>query len=135
MQNVQIEEVECHKHLGVYLSNDCSGHQHIAYIKEKQWCRINVIRKLKFSLDRNSLETIYIAFIRPLLEYADVIWDNCTQHEKNELEKIHIEAARIATGATKLVSINNRYKEICWDTLQKRRDDHKLTLFYKIDTI
>ena len=132
MQNVQIEEIECHKHLGINLSHDCSWHQHIAYIKEKAWCRINVMRKLKFSLDRKSLETIYIAFIRPLLEYADVIWDNCTQYEKNELEKIQIETARIATGATKLVSINNLYKEICWDTLQKRRVDHKLTLFFKM---
>ena len=132
MQNVQTEEVECHKHLGINLSHDCNWHQHIAYIKEKAWCRINVMRKLKFSLDRKSLETIYITFIRSLLEYADVIWDNCTQYEKNEIEKIQIEAARIATGATKLVSINDRYKEICWDTLQKRRDDNKLTLFCKM---
>ena len=79
------------------------------------------MRKLNFSLDRKSLETIYIAFIRPLLEYTDVIWDNCTQYEKKELEKIQIEAARTATD-----------KEICWGTLQKRRDDHKLTLFYKM---
>ena len=90
------------------------------------------MRKLKFILDRKSLETIYIAFIRPLLEYADVIWDNCTQNEKDELEKIQIEAARIISGVTKLVSISSLYKEICWDTLQKRRDDHKLTLFYKM---
>ena len=90
------------------------------------------MRKLNFSLHRKSLETIYIAFIRPLLEYADVIWDNCMQYEKNELEKIQIEAARIATGATKLVSIKNLQKEICWDTLQKRCDDNRLTLFYKM---
>ena len=38
----------------------------------------------------------------------------------------------IATGATKLVSINNLYKEICWDSLQKRRNDHKLTLFFRM---
>ena len=75
------------------------------------------MRKLKYKLDRKSLETIYIAFIRPLLEYADVIWDNCTQYEKDDLEKIQIEAARIATGTTKLVSLNNLYKEICWDKL------------------
>ena len=31
MQNIQIEEVECHKHLGVFLSNDCSWHKHITY--------------------------------------------------------------------------------------------------------
>ena len=132
MQNVQIEEVECHKHLGVCLSNDCNWHQQIAYVKEKAWCRINIMRKLKYKLDRKSLETIYIAFIRPLLEYADVIWDNCSQYEKDDLEKIQIEAARIATGATKLISLNNLYKETCWDKLQKRRDDHKLTLFYKM---
>ena len=133
MQNVQIEDVECHKHLGVCLSNDCSWHQHITYIKEKAWCRINIMRKLKFQLDRKSLETIYIAFIRPLLEYADVIWDNCSQYEKDDLEKIQIEAARIATGTTKLISLNNLYKEICWDKLKKRRDDHKLTHFYKMN--
>ena len=132
MQNIQIEEVECPKHLGVFLSNDCSWHKHITYIKEKAWCRINVMRKLKFKLDRKSLETIFIAFIRPLLEYADVIWDNCSQYEKDELEKIQVEAARIATGTTKLISLTNLYKEICWEKLQKRRDDHKLTLFYKM---
>ena len=109
MQNVQIEEVECHKHLGVCLSNDCSWHQHITYIKEKAWCGINIMRKLKFQLDRKSLETIYIAFIRPLLEYADVIWDNCSQYKKDDLEKIQIEAVRIATGITKLLSLNNLY--------------------------
>ena len=90
------------------------------------------MRKLKYKLDRKSLETIYIAFIRPLLEYGDSIWDNCTQADKYELDEIQNEAARIATGATKLVSINNLYKEICWESLQKRRNDHKLTLFFKM---
>ena len=34
----------------------------------------------------------------PLLEYADVIWDKCTLYEKQELDNIQNEAARIATG-------------------------------------
>ena len=46
------------------------------------------MRKLKFKLDRRSLQTIYFSFIRPLLEYADVVWDNCTRYEVNDLEKI-----------------------------------------------
>ena len=132
MQNVQIIEADSHKHLGLWLSNDGSWHQHISYITEKAWFRINIMRKLKFQLDRKSLETIYLSFIRPLLEYADVIWDNCCQYEKNELDKIQNEAARIATGATKLVSLNALYNEIGWEPLQDRRRDHKLTLFYKM---
>ena len=42
------------------------------------------MRKLKFKLDRKSLQTIYFSFIRPLIEYADVVWNNCTQYEVNE---------------------------------------------------
>ena len=121
MLNQQIKDVQFHKHLGVYLSTDCSWHKHIDYIKGKAWTRMNVMRKFKYTLDRKSLETIFITFIRPILEYADVIWDNCTQQEKNELEKIQLEAARIATGATKLVSVQKLYDETGWETLEIRR--------------
>ena len=72
----------------------------------KAWIRVNVVRKLKFKHDRRSLQTIYISFIRPLLEYADVIWDDCSQTEAYELEKkYNTKAVRIVTGATKRVSI------------------------------
>ena len=37
--------------------------------------------------DRKSLETIYLTYIRPIMEYADVVWDNCTNYEKQELDK------------------------------------------------
>ena len=49
---------------------------------------INIMSKLKFRRDRNSLEKIYLTFIRPLPEYGCVLWDNCTQYEKEELDKI-----------------------------------------------
>ena len=132
MQNHQITEVDSNKHLGLYLSNDCAWYKHINYITEKAWTRINIMRRLKFKLDRKSLEQIYLVFIRPLLEYGDIIWHNCLQSEKQELEKIQIEAAWIASGATKLVSIAALYREIRWDSLDERRRKHKLTSFYKM---
>ena len=67
--------------------------------------------KLKFKLDRKSLETIYLTFIGPHRIYGDVICDNCTQFEKNALDKIQNEAARTSVGTTKLVSLNNLYKK------------------------
>ena len=90
------------------------------------------MRKLKFTLDRKSLEIIYTSFIRPILEYADVVWDNCIQYEINVLEKIQIEAARIVTGTTKIVSLDKLYQETGWETLEERRKKHKLCLFYKM---
>ena len=132
MDQTQINEVMSHKHLGIILTNDCNWHEHIEHIKAKAWNRINVMRKLKFKLDRKSLQTMYFSFIRPVLEYADAIWNNCTQYESNELEKIQNEAARIVTGATKLVSINSLLSETGWETLSSRRNKHKLTLLYKM---
>ena len=90
------------------------------------------MRKLKFLLDRRSLEIIYISFIRPLLAYVDVVWDNCTLYEVNALEKIQLQAVRIVTGTTKPVSLEMLYKETGCETLEVRRSKHKLCLFYKI---
>ena len=90
------------------------------------------MRKLKFQLDRKSLETIYISFIRPLLEYANVVWDNCTQYEGDELQLNQNEAARIVTGATKLVSLQFLYIDTGLESLAARREKHKLILYYKM---
>ena len=90
------------------------------------------MRKLKFKLDKRSLQTIYFSFICPLLEYADVVWNNCAQYESHELEKIQNEAARTVIGTTKLVSINSLFLETGWETLSSRSNKNKLTFFYKM---
>ena len=56
MDNQVITKVVSHKHQGVFLSNDCTWHKHIDYVKEKAWGRMNVMRRLKFCLDRNLLK-------------------------------------------------------------------------------
>ena len=131
MNNQYINDVSYHKHLGLFLSSNGSWHEHINYITSKAWQRIYIMRKLKFLLDRDSLNRIYISFIRPVLEYSDVVWDNCAQIEINALEKIQLEAARIVTGATKLVALEMLYRRTGWESLQERRQKHKMCLFYK----
>ena len=41
---------------------------------------------------------MYTVLIRPLLDYAAVVWDACSQSEVDELEIIQVCAARIVTG-------------------------------------
>jgi hypothetical protein len=65
------------------------------------------------------------------LESAAVVWDNKTLFLINKLENVQIEAARIATGGTRLVSINSLYKETGWETLQARREHHNF-FFHKM---
>jgi len=68
------------------LSNGRSWSAHIKFVTEKDWKRINVMRSLTFTLDRRSLGTIYLTFIRPLLEYGGVIYDNLIDFEHNKLD-------------------------------------------------
>ncbi len=72
-----------HKHLGLTLSDDGKWGPHISSYLNKAWQRIGILRSLKFKLNRSSLERMYFTIIRPLLEYADVVWNNTT----NELKK------------------------------------------------
>ena len=65
----------------------------------------------------------------PFFEYTDVVWDDCSQCESNDLEKSQNEAAQILTGAFKLVYMNALLTKTRWETLSSRRKKHKLILF------
>ncbi|MCG8048301.1 MAG: reverse transcriptase family protein [Candidatus Thiodiazotropha endolucinida] len=132
MNNIILQEVEHHKHLGITFSADLTWHNHIIEVTTKGWQRINLLRAFKFKLDRKSLERMYISFIRPVLEYSGVVWGNCTHQDKKLLESIQIEAMRIVTGATKLCSIEKLYDDTGWETLEARREKQKLIIFYKM---
>ena len=132
MNNQPLQSVNAHKHLGLIISNNGSWHDHIDYIVKKAYNRLNILRKNRMILDRFTLEKLYMAFIRPLLEYADVVWDNNNQTLINKLENVQLDAARIITGGTKLTSIQKLYEETRWESLATRRKNHKLVLFYKM---
>ena len=132
MNNTIISTVTGHKHLELQLSDDGNWNKHIDMITKKAFSRVNILRKFKFILDRKTLETIYITFIRPLLEYADVVWDTKTQILINKLENVQVESARIVTGGTRLVSLSNLYIETGWEKLKDRRERHRTIQFYKM---
>ena len=53
MNNVEIQRVQFHKHLGINFNSDCSWHEHIIDITAKAWKRIHLLRALKFQLDNH----------------------------------------------------------------------------------
>ena len=132
MNDIMLKETDMHKHLGLLFTNTCDWSKHVVNISEKASIGLNLMKALKFRVSRKSLEKIYFAYIRPLLEYSDVVWDNCSTATKKQLDAIHFDAARIISGATKLCSIDKLFSELGWESLQTRRDKHKFIIFYKI---
>ena len=132
MDGLNIQEVASHKHLGIYFSSNGSWHDHINYIVKKAYNRVNFLRRVRFVLDRYVLERMYFSYIRPILEYGDVVWHNYTQYLVNKLESVQIDAMRIVTGGTKLTSLEKLYQETGWEKLSARREKHRLIQLYKI---
>lgn len=130
--DIPLNPVKTHTHLGVVLSSDCRWNKHIDKIIESASKQLNILRKLKFKLSRLQLEKIYLTFIRPRLEYASEVWDNCGFINSDRLEKVQLEAARIVTGLPAFASLDSLYAETGWDKLKTRRTVKKLCLFYKI---
>ncbi len=123
--------VENHKHLGLTLSNNGKWHTHINNLMSSASRLLGIMKKLKFQLSRKSLNQIYISYVRPLIEYASVVWDNCSQYEKNMIDQIQNEAARIVTGLTRSVHLENLRQEVGWQSLSTRREVQKLSIMYK----
>ena len=89
------------------------------------------MRKFKYKFSYHSLNQIYISYVRPILEYSSIVWDNCTAEKARSLEKLQNDVARIVTGLTKSVSLERLYKECNWDSLALRRYNQKLKFMYK----
>ena len=127
-----LENVTCHKHLGLNLSNNLKWTQHIDEILTKASKMLDVSMKFQHRLDRKSLETIYESFIRPKLEYGCQIWDDCNIQDKQRLENFQLRAARLVTGAKRGTSHELLYNELNWEKLEDRRKNVKILFMHKI---
>ena len=101
VNNTVIKQVDSHKHLGIVLNKTLSWSDHINEITAKAMKRVHLLRLFKYKMCRSALHRCYLSFIRPLLEYGDVNFDNCSQNDKNTLENIQYNALRLITGCKK----------------------------------
>ena len=94
---------------------------------------IGIIHKLQNVLPRSALLTIYKSFIRPHLDYGDIIYDkafNESFHAK--LESLQYNATLAITGAIKGSSTEKIYEELGLESLKSRRWYRKMSFLYKV---
>ncbi len=107
------------------------GNEHISNVITSASKVLGSMKALKFKLKRQTLNQIYISYMRPILEYAAVVWNGCTQYDQSSLEKLQYDADRTVTGLTRSVSIAKLLQEIGWVSLADRRIIQKLVIVNK----
>jgi hypothetical protein len=127
-----LTQVNTHKHLGITLSSNLSWSDHISEAVKHAHNRLNMLSFLKYRLGRNTLLTMYQAFIRPILEYGNIVWCNLSNAESDLIESVQRRAGRIISGAIIRTPTNVVYNELGWETLAERRKRNSLLCFHKI---
>lgn len=85
-----LNEVSEHKHLGVYITRNLDMSKHLMYLRNSVKKKLDMLRQLKFKLNRRSLEIIYMSFIRPNLEYGDVLFSMALKNHEIYLTRYNM---------------------------------------------
>ena len=130
--DVPVTREKSTKHLGVYLDERLSFSKHIreALIKAKKG--ISLLKCISKYVSRKVLDMTYKLYIRPHLDYGDVIYHNQRADLMHLVEQTQYKAGLVVSGCWQGTSREKLYKELGWESLTDRRWFHRMTLFYKI---
>ena len=97
LKDTELEPVNDVTYLGVTLSNNLSWHKHIAKIAAKGNKALGFIRRNIQSASVNTKAMAYQALVRPITEYASLVWCPHQKEHIQELEMVQRRAARFVT--------------------------------------
>ena len=103
------------------------------HIKEKVVKSMKGISLPKY-VDRNVLDLSYKMYVRPHLDYGDVIYHNQRADLMDLIERVQYKAALIVSGCWQGTSREKLYEELGWESLSDRRWARRLTILYKINS-
>ena len=128
----EVETVPHHKHIGLILDETLNFAEHIkeAIIKARRG--IGIIRFLSKYVHRDVLDQMYKLYVRPNLNYGDVVYHNQDSSLMSKLEFTQYAAALAVSDAWRGTNTDKLFEELGWESLAHRRWYRRLCLFYKI---
>ena len=140
--NTPVKNVDEHKHLGLFLDSKLSFSAQINAAISKTRKGIGLLKYLSKYLPRHTLNELYKLYVRPHLDYGDVIYhipakvcefsgNTILPNLMEKLESVQYSATRAVSGTWKGTSREKLYAELGWESLSSRRWSRRLILFYK----
>ena len=128
-----LESLTSARYLGVDISSSFSWNPHVHRITENANRTLGFVRRnIKTKMSKVH-ETAYNTLVRPQLEYASAVWDPHTKVRTSQLEQVQRRAACwTASNYDWQASATQIVQDLGWRTLEQRRADARLCLFYKV---
>ena len=98
--NVNIEVVDEFKLLGTWITSDITWNKNTQFLTKKDYSRMQLLHKAaKFTRSKRDLKSIYITYIRPVLEQSSCVWhSSLTTENASDLERVQKAATRVIMG-------------------------------------
>ena len=137
----QVTRIDEQKHLGIVLTPTLYFQKHLFQKIQKAKKNIGMIKHLSTYLPMKTLNQMYKTFVRPHLDYCDIIYHEPPKVERHEtsltapmeeVERVQYKGALAVTGAWKGSNRSKLYDELGWEPLTYRRLSHRIIMLFKI---
>ena len=137
----KVVETDHQTHLGLVLCNNLSFKKHIREKIAKAKKILGSLKLVSKYLPTKALESVFKSFIRPHLDYCDIIFHEPAKADAmgqtlstlmQEVERIQYQAGLVVSGAWKGTSRTKIYEELGWESLSDRRRIRRVLLLHKI---
>ena len=143
----KIKTVKEAKLLGIFMTDDLKWDKNTAEIVKKDYRRMQLLHKsANFTNDINDLKSIYLTYVRSILEQSAVVWhSSLTAKNRKDLERVQKSAVRVILGnksssyrkdleKLKLDSLNERRRKICLKFAKKCLLNEKVKNMFPINS-
>ena len=122
LESESIETVKEIKLLGTHITSDLRWNKNTSEIIKSAYQRMQILtRAVKFTTNRNDLRSIYISYIRSILEKSAVVWhSSLTEKNRRDLERIQRCAVFLIMGKN-YINYKEGLKSLNLETLDDRR--------------
>ena len=122
LNDTVIERVNCHRHLGLYLTSSLDWGEQVHQVCLKANKKLSVLRSVKL-LNRQTLDLLYKLTVRSVIDYAlPGYHKNLKQTDIARLENLQHRAAKMVTGALHFTYKEKPNLELGWEATMKRGD-------------
>ena len=108
LDNKVLERVNEFLYLGTYVDEDLTWEPHINYISNKISKNIGILKRLKYTVPKDILKTLYFSLINPYINYSILAWG----FNMDRIEKLQKQAIRVITDSYYLQHTNNLFQQL-----------------------
>jgi hypothetical protein len=129
-ERVVLGSPDCERDLGVIIDRDLKFAEHIENQVNKANRLVGLIRRSFTYLNADTLKQLFIALVRPHLEFANVVWSPMFQKDKDLIESVLRRATKVIQHLKDL-SYEERLRHLKLPSMKYRRERGDMIEVYK----